>query len=98
MDSWHKKYVGKTTFFFAIFLHIIIPFTYVAIAYISTTICSSSYEQIIVKKLMKCSRFTYQEGITCVLADEDGKEHTALFYELNFDSDIKEIRAHLAQS
>lgn len=71
---------------------------YVAIAYISTTICSSSYEQIIVKKLMKCSRFTYQEGITCVLADEDGKEHTALFYELNFDSDIKEIRAHLAQS
>ena len=27
MDLRYKKYVGKTTFFFAIFLHKIIPFT-----------------------------------------------------------------------
>ena len=27
MNPWYKKYVGKTTFFFAIFLHIILPFT-----------------------------------------------------------------------
>ena len=27
MNLWYKKYVGKTTFFFAIFLHIILPFT-----------------------------------------------------------------------
>ena len=71
---------------------------YVAIAFVSTTLESSLYEQNIVKKLMICSRFTYQAGITCVLSDANGKEHTALFYELNFDRDIKEIRAHLAQS
>ena len=35
LTSLYKKYVGKTTFFFAIFLHKIIPFTLVIYFYIT---------------------------------------------------------------